>query len=257
MIRTLWEGWKLAIGTLTIFPSGAVTITPTIARVMVALAPVAMFGPALVAGGIGWVGVRFGLPGLVTGLCVVGVLALSNRAMHWDGLADITDGLGGGWTPERAREILRRGDIGPMGVITLIITLGLQSASIGAVLTHSGGVVMLIIAVLFSRMLFGFACTTGRVAMPGSRLGAGLVGVVPRWQVWLGIGVGIGALSGAAISAGWPWWQGAVAGSAAVIAAIIVLARCERRFEGVNGDVLGALIEIGLTTMVVVLAVGI
>ncbi len=67
------------------------------------------------------------LPPLAVGLLVVGGLALGSRALHLDGLADTVDGFGSGWTAERSLMVMRRGDVGPMGVVALIIVLGLQA----------------------------------------------------------------------------------------------------------------------------------
>ena len=91
------------------------------------LAPlaVAAAGGGRGAGGLGASAVD--LPALVVGLLVVGTLALGTRAMHLDGLADTVDGLGSGWDRQRALEVMRRGDIGPMGVVALVIMLGLQA----------------------------------------------------------------------------------------------------------------------------------
>ena len=61
------------------------------------------------------------------GLSVVAVLAVGTRALHLDGLADTVDGFGSGWDRERALAVMRRGDIGPMGVTALVLVLGLQA----------------------------------------------------------------------------------------------------------------------------------
>ena len=70
--------------------------------------------------------VRFGvtelsdapLLGAVTG---VAALAVLTRGLHLDGLADVADGLGSGRPPEQAREVMKRSDIGPFGVVTLLL----------------------------------------------------------------------------------------------------------------------------------------
>lgn len=50
--------------------------------------------------------------------------------------------------------------------------------------------------------------------------------------------------------------QHAVAVLAALLAAEALLRRCVRRFDGVTGDVFGALAEVSATTALVVLALG-
>ena len=78
---------------------------------------------------LGWLAGRTGWPPLLAGLVVVAVLALGTRALHLDGLADTVDGLGSGRDRERSLEIMRRGDVGPMGVIALLLVLGGQAAA--------------------------------------------------------------------------------------------------------------------------------
>ncbi len=58
-------------------------------------------------------------------------LALLTRCLHLDGLADTADGLGSGAPAARALEIMRKSDIGPFGVVTLIFVLGADVAALG------------------------------------------------------------------------------------------------------------------------------
>lgn len=253
-MTVLREGWRWAIGSLTVWPSGPVRPSAAAARVMVAVAPVAVLPLALGAAAAVRGGDLLGLPGLAIGLLVVGGLAIGSRAIHLDGLADVVDGLGGGWEPSRARTILKRGDVGPMGVVALIIALGLQAASIAALAEQPGGWLLAGVSVAASRWLLAVTCRAGLPPMPGSRLGAALVGAVPRWQMCVWVVLVPAVLGLASSGAGWPWWQGVIAGSAGIAFAAWLVRRCVRVFQGVNGDVMGAVIESGLTVMLVVLA---
>ena len=67
---------------------------------------------------------------LVAAALSVGTLAVLTRALHLDGLADLADGLGSGKPAAEALDIMRRSDIGPFGVITLVLTLLLQVAGL-------------------------------------------------------------------------------------------------------------------------------
>ena len=60
----------------------------------------------------------------------IGSLALLTRGLHLDGLADLADGLASGKPAPAALDIMRRSDIGPLGVVTLVLTLLLQVAAL-------------------------------------------------------------------------------------------------------------------------------
>jgi adenosylcobinamide-GDP ribazoletransferase len=62
----------------------------------------------------------------VSALGLVAAQALLTGAMHEDGLADMTDGFGGGTTKERKLEIMRDSHIGSYGVLALIFAVALQ-----------------------------------------------------------------------------------------------------------------------------------
>lgn len=50
-------------------------------------------------------------------------------AFHEDGLADMVDGFGGGWTKERILEIMKDSSIGTYGVLALVLSLGIKYIS--------------------------------------------------------------------------------------------------------------------------------
>lgn len=56
----------------------------------------------------------------------LGATLLVTGAFHEDGLADVADGFGGGWTRERILEIMKDSRVGAYGVIALIVVLGLK-----------------------------------------------------------------------------------------------------------------------------------
>lgn len=247
------SGWRLAVGTLTILPAGSVTPSPAAARWMVALAPAAALPLALGAAGLTALGAALEAPHLITGLLAVGWLALTTRGMHLDAVSDVADGSAAAWEPPRARMVLKRGDIGPMGVVALGLTIGLQAAAIGALSAEPRGWLVVGVLVATSRWLLAPVCVRSP-AMPGSSLGAVYAGSVPGWQAVLWSVLGLVLITAAVCSAGAPWWFGPAAWLPGLAAVIWLRAHALRTFEGINGDVLGAAIELGLTTGLVVLA---
>jgi adenosylcobinamide-GDP ribazoletransferase len=59
------------------------------------------------------------------------------------------------------------------------------------------------------------------------------------------------------VATGRPWWLGVVAAAVAAGGAAWLLRRCVRRFGGMSGDVLGALVEVASGLLALVLAVGV
>ena len=67
------------------------------------------------------------------------MLALLTRGLHLDGLADTADGLGPLRDRERALQVMHQSDVGPFGVVTLVLTLLLQVACAAALLAADDG----------------------------------------------------------------------------------------------------------------------
>jgi adenosylcobinamide-GDP ribazoletransferase len=246
------DALRLSVGTLTIVPSGTVPEIDrrTAARAMI-IAPLAVLPLAVVSAAIGWIGQAVGLPRLAVGLLVVGALALGSRALHLDGLADTVDGLGAGWTAERSLMVMRRGDVGPMGVVALIVVLGLQAVSTGELIQDAAGAFLVGVTVCCSRAALCLTCIRGVPAARGDGLGVAVANSVPRLAAagcWL---VVLMIMTGAAAWFGHGPARGALAVAAAGLAVGFLIYRSVRRLGGVTGDVMGAAIEIAFTVMII------
>jgi len=249
-------GFRLAVGLLTIVPVRPPgDIGRPEARTAMLLAPLAVLPVALIVGLVGWGAVALGLPGLAAGFLGVAVLTFGTRAMHLDGLADTTDGLGSGKDAERALVIMRTGDIGPMGTGALILALGLQAVAAGAILERPLGWVQLVVLICVSRGALVFGCLT---RVPSARLdglGALVAGsvslpaAVVTWLVWIAAALGAGYLVGQ------PLWVPLAGVAIAALVCAWLITRCIRRLGGITGDVLGALVELSATVLLVVASV--
>jgi adenosylcobinamide-GDP ribazoletransferase len=249
------ESLRLAGGFLSVLPVRAVPDPGprTVSRAMV-LAPVAVLPLAAVAGLVAWAASTAGLPGLVRGLLVVGTLALGTRAMHLDGLADTVDGLGASWDRTRALEVMRRGDVGPMGAVALVLVLGLQAAGFGAFPAGLGGAAAVALVVCASRGALTLACRRGVPAARPDGLGRVVASSVGPLGVAVGVLLVLVLGTGAGVAAGRPWWQGLSAATLAVGVVLVLVRHTVRRLGGISGDVLGAVVEAAAVTLVVVLA---
>lgn len=220
------------------------------------IAPLAVIPLAMVAAAVSYVGVLLGLPVLVTALLILATMALGSRAIHLDGLADTVDGLGVSWDRERSWAVMRSGDVGPMGVVALLLVLGLQAVALGEIVTRPAGPLQVAVLICASRGALALACVRGLPAARPDGLGAAVADSVPRWAVaavWLLITLALFAL---ALPAWRLWWVPLTQVVLALIAAMIILVHCRRRLGGVTGDVLGATVELTFTALLLATVIG-
>lgn len=250
-------GLRLAVGLLTIVPvRPPAEIGRAQARTAMLLAPLAVLPVAVAAALLGWAGLLLGLPPTLAGVLAIAALAFGTRAMHADGLADTVDGLGSGKAADRALEIMRRGDLGPMGGVALVLALLAQVLAAGEVLARPWGWVQVAVLVCVSRGALVLGCLrTVPSARPDGlgRLVAGSVPAVAAVALWALLAA---AAVGAALLTGQAWWLPLLGIGVALLAVWWLLARCVRRLGGITGDVLGALVEVAATVLLLIAAAG-
>jgi adenosylcobinamide-GDP ribazoletransferase len=240
---------RLAVGTLTVLPTGPVTVDRPTARGAMLLAPLAVLPLGLLGAGLAGAGAVLSWPGLVVGLVCVAGLALGTRGLHLDGLADTVDGLGSGWDRERALEVMRRGDVGPMGAVALVLVLGVQGTAVGALVHGWASAPALGVLVCCSRAVLVVVCRQGVPAARPSGLGAAMAGSVPPAAA-VAVQVGVAAVLALLWEArGGVWWAGLLTALATVAAGILLVGWCVRRLGGVTGDVMGAAVEVALAVL--------
>lgn len=250
------SAWRLSVGTLTVLPVRPPTeMSARVAGRAMLLAPLVVLPLALLAGAAGWLSGLTQWPALLSGIVVVGALALGSRALHLDGLADTVDGLGSGRDRERALQIMRTGDIGPMGVVALILVLGGQAVAASALVDSWSDALLMVILIAVSRSSLLIACRSSVPAAREDGLGAVVAGTVgTAGAIESGL-VGLGLVVLGAVVAGRPWWLGVVAVLAGAVVAYGIVARCVSRLGGITGDVLGATVELTLLTLLLVVTV--
>ncbi|GAB3087665.1 adenosylcobinamide-GDP ribazoletransferase [Nocardioides zeae] len=260
------DGVRLAVGTLSVLRVPPPRhVDRAVAGVAMTVAPgVGLVLALLVAVPVGVLARLGSAPLLLAVLAVAGVAALT-RALHLDGLADVADGLGSGRSGEPALAIMKKSDIGPFGVATLLLALLAQVAAIGTLLAHDAvlGAVALGVAVVAGRATLPWLCTRSWSAARGDGLGATVAGAVTSTRAVLALATSatlVVVAAAAAVLLLDPFapgrWLlalglGVVAGQAA---AYLLARRCRRRFGGVTGDVYGACVESAVTVTLVVAA---
>lgn len=188
--------------------------------------------------------------GLLGAVGSVAVLAGLTRGLHLDGLADVADGLGSGKPAEDALRIMKQSDIGPFGVLTLVLVLLGQVAALAGQFGHSPwrGALAVLTAAVTSRCALAWGCLRSVPAARPGGLGAMVAGTVP-----LAGAVTVSVL--AAVGFGLADPRCAVAVVAGIAAAWLLLRRCVRRFDGITGDVLGAMAETAATAALLTLSI--
>ncbi len=252
-------GLRMAFGTLTIVPVRVRRFDRTAAGWAMALAPLVGVGVGAAAAMVLVLAGALGIGPVLAAALTVGLLAVLTRGLHLDGLADLADGLGSARPAAEALEVMRRSDIGPFGVVTLVLTVLLQVLALGELVATSPvvGAVALLTATGTGRLAITWACTWRVPAARSTGLGGAVAGSVPHVAAVVAtVGVVMVALCGLVLGGGVAL-ACVVAAGAGLAAATLVVWQAVRRVGGVTGDVLGALCETATTSTLVVAAAAI
>ncbi|MGH3713462.1 MAG: adenosylcobinamide-GDP ribazoletransferase [Micromonosporaceae bacterium] len=249
------DGVRLALTTFTVAPIRAGAVDRRTAGIAMSLAPLVGALLGALAAGVALLLTLVGTPPLLAAVVVVAAGVLATRALHLDGLADTLDALGSYRGPERAREIMKQPDVGPFGVVGIVLALFAQVAAVSALLTRPPLVVLgaLVLAAATARLAVTFGCAYGVPAARPEGLGATVAGTVP-WPVpaaWLWLLV----LAAVAVFPDRPW-HGPLAVLAGLAAGGLLTWHAVRRVGGITGDVLGATLELTATITLLALALG-
>lgn len=251
--------WRAAMGLFTVIPMPTVT---TIDRPLARRSMLAM----------PWVGLTVGVLAALAALVVqwtaangplaaimgLVVLTASTGGLHLDGLADTADGLASRTDAESALRIMKQSDIGPMGVIWIVLVLLLDAGALASLSDRA--LLAALVAAPMTARLIATAATSDPIpaARPGG-FGALFAGVsAPREVLADAVAVlGVAAVAG---------WLGAGVRGSVVFGAGTVLAwgigwwwavRLRRRLGGLTGDTFGSVIEVTQVAFLLVLAAGV
>ncbi|MEU0840407.1 adenosylcobinamide-GDP ribazoletransferase [Streptomyces sp. NPDC005962] len=256
---SLDDGLRFAFGTLTALPVRVARWDREAARVgMLCALPVGLT-VGLCAAAVGGVLLFLGAGPLLAAVATVAVPAVLTRGLHLDGLADTADGLGSAKPAAEALRIMKRSDIGPFGVITLLFVLLAQVAALAELYGQSWtrGAVAAAAAGLVARCALTLSARQGMPAARPEGLGAAVAGVVPPRAAAVAAALAVVACAGAGALVGvYAIPTHALAALAGLGAADLLSRHCVRRFDGVTGDVFGALAETAATATLVILTFG-
>ncbi len=177
------------------------------------------------------------VPPLLLSVTITAVMLGLTRALHMDGLADLADGLGGGYTPERRLEIMKDSRTGPFGAIAVVLAVAFKIAALDVLISRQL-FSLIVLAPVFSR----FAMVLTAYGSPYARKTGGLARPflenITRRQI----------VTASFFTAVLAVFINFSAGLSALVfaCASVALLRfyCRRLLGGVTGDVLGAANEI-------------
>ena len=186
------------------------------------------------------------VPAVVAAAVAILFGVLVTGVFHEDGLADVADAFAGGWTQEDRLRILKDPRHGSYGVAAL-----------------SGSIVLRIVTLATFGPASGFAACVCAHALGRSAAVGTMALTAPTTRSGLGSQVfsdarrpalAIGALAGLALAAVATGWWSLPAALAAGVGAAVMVWLAARKIGGVNGDVLGAIEQIGECVTLVVLS---
>jgi adenosylcobinamide-GDP ribazoletransferase len=233
VFRNRLDDVRLAMMILTRIPMGRGALLPgaTLARALWAY-PLA---GAIVGGVSGGAFALAVLAGLQTGPAAAVALVVSTLAsgsIHEDGLADFSDGIGGGRDRDRKLEIMRDSRIGTYGAVALILSFLVRWSAIAALAIPEKVFLMWIAVDALSRAGIAIPLCLLPPARPDG-LGAQAASP-PVWSVVVAVVLAI------AIAAALIYWHALSLIAVSLVAALVVTILARHHLKGHTGDVLGA-----------------
>jgi adenosylcobinamide-GDP ribazoletransferase len=250
--------WRVALSLFTAIPAG---VGEVLDGDVAARAILWLPGVGLLLGGAG-AGVMLAVGSLnATGsgrllgaALAVAAVAVLTGGLHLDGLADTADGLGSRRPAADALAIMRRSDIGPMGVGALVLVLLVEVTAVAAVPRLPLAAAAMVLAEVTGRVSVVIA-TSSPAARPGG-FGALVAGRTTAAERALTAGALASAVAAAGLTAGGPALaaRGLAATLAGLLAGWLVQRTARRRLGGMTGDVFGAILQLSATTVLLVAA---
>ena len=181
---------------------------------------------------------------LAAGALSIGVAALATGALHLDGLADTADALAAP-DPLRAEQARKDPRIGAAGAVAIAIAVLLDAALVAALIDLAGApraAVALVVAFAGSRAAAAASVPLARGRVRATSSGGWFAARTGRAAALLALGTTFGIAVAGAVASGAP---GLVVGLGLGLAAGALVAEwLIRRRDGLDGDGIGAVVEV-------------
>jgi adenosylcobinamide-GDP ribazoletransferase len=228
-----WADLRLALAFLTRLPVPVDGSLPSTALARASRTfPLAGLIIGLIGGVVFALATALSLSSMLAAVLAVAAVVAVTGALHEDGLADTTDGFGGGATREDKLAIMRDSRIGSFGVLALILSVAARVASLAALGTPAAAFAALIATHAASRGFLVAVMEREPLARSdGLAAGAGRPSrTCMLWALGLAVLITI-VVQGLA---------GIVALAVGVAVAWALARLAQRQIGGYTGDVLGA-----------------
>jgi cobalamin 5'-phosphate synthase/cobalamin synthase len=169
-------------------------------------------------------------PASVVAVLIVTAEALLTGGLHFDGLADMADGFGGGKTREDVLRIMRDHAIGSYGAAALILLVALKVTAIAGLIARHAAVRYLLLAPALGRWSLVLLSRLFPYARPSEAVSRHIGTSELVWATALMVSTGILVAK----------WQSIVCWAAVTGVSMLFGQICFRRIGGVTGDTLGA-----------------
>lgn len=248
------RGLREAAGLFTLIPVPAFDLDRTAGRRAMAAMP--WLGLLLgAAAGLVYAGVSLVASPLLGAVLGLAVLAAVTGALHLDGVADTADALGSRKPAEQALAIMKRSDIGPMGVVTLLFVLLIDITATVSLPGSFLGAAAIACAAMAGRAQVMLATVSPDSARQGG-FGAFFVGVTSRRSAAINLSCTV------ALTLALGWLAGGLGGLIALAVARALTALVAHlwarhllhRIGGWTGDLFGSVMEISQATFLVAAA---
>jgi adenosylcobinamide-GDP ribazoletransferase len=177
------------------------------------------------------------MPALLLAVLITALTAVLTRALHLDGLADLADGVGGGYTPERRLEIMKDSRTGAFGALAIALAVAFKVAALDALILRKAFPAVLLVPV-FSRFAMVLAAYRSPYARKEGGLGKPFLDHIARRHVLTAFL--LTAVTALLVQPVFGLCALALA-SGSVLALRLL---CRRWIGGITGDALGAINEI-------------
>lgn len=186
-------------------------------------------------------------PFLISSLAVTLIVWLT-RAFHLDGLGDMADGFGGGWTKERVLEIMKDPHIGAFGSISMMLLIIVKVAAITSLIETSNFIYIIVIMV-FSRFFLVLLATIAPYARKEGGTAHAIVGEAKKRH--LGVAL-LQIILIAFLLYRKDMVKTLIIFISGAITSFYILLMGKKKIDGITGDMLGAACELSEAVMMIV-----